>query len=454
MWRKLIWLVVIGVFVGAIHLAAKYEVADRLMSLFLSSQAWLLPTVSFEQFLIILTVASFLLVLLAIAGCVVAATVLSARHQRKMNQIIAVRHEMDHLKEQQEHQYQQFLTLGQTLTRQLDKPVLVQNIIEATSRLCGVPQANGIVRLWLLQFETDTFKFERGLYCEETMFTQAEFQPSQLPFARVVSTKQPWVSTNWEEGLPILKKEKASRLGSATGDLLVPLVIEGEVLGVLAILCHPDVLKLYEAQQSFFHAQWGQLSLALAIAIQGEVTILDRLTGVHNREYFMKRLVQEVERSNRFRLPLSLLMIDIDNFKLVNDMLGHQQGDAVLKIIAKIIKKAVRAIDLVGRYGGEEFIVMLPETGYGEDAASATSGAPLVAERMRKAVDDEFRGLQKPLNLTVSVGVACRRFPEDRDQDYKEIVRLADQELYRAKTGGKNKVCVLISEKIPEAPNA
>jgi diguanylate cyclase (GGDEF)-like protein len=130
----------------------------------------------------------------------------------------------------------------------------------------------------------------------------------------------------------------------------------------------------------------------------------------------------------------------------VNDTLGHPQGDAVLKIISKLIKKEVRAIDLAGRYGGEEFVVLLPETGYGEESSSAT-GALVVAERIRKAIDDEFRGMQKPLSLTVSIGVAVRRFPQDRDADYRELVRWADEELYRAKTTGKNKACVYEHEK-------
>lgn len=92
---------------------------------------------------------------------------------------------------------------------------------------------------------------------------------------------------------------------------------------------------------------------------------------------------------------------------------------------------------------------MLPETGFGEGGAAA-SGAMVVAERIRKSVDEEFHGLQKPLNLTVSIGVSVRRFPEGRETDYRDLIRMADEQLYRAKTTGKNKVCVLS----PETPEA
>jgi diguanylate cyclase (GGDEF)-like protein len=170
---------------------------------------------------------------------------------------------------------------------------------------------------------------------------------------------------------------------------------------------------------------------------------VDRLTGMHTREYLMVRLIQEIERANRYESPLSLLMIDIDSFKLVNDQLGHQQGDAVLKMVARLIKKEVRAIDLVGRYGGEEFVVLLPETGYGgeEREANRAVGALVVAGRIRKSVDEEFRGLRHPLNVTISIGVAVRYFPQDRALMHQDLIRIADEQLYRAKTTGKNRVC-------------
>ena len=452
--RGLLWfLFAIAVIAVAMYVTGNYELADRLTGLFLTVQPLLPISFNFDQFLVVVTVASLLVSALAIFGSaaliVFMATRLSVAQQKQLGHAAAAKREITHVTSQYQRQDEQLLQLGQTLTKRLDKRILTQAIVEAASRLASMPQTNSLVSLWLLRFETDTLRFETGLYCDETLFTRTEFQPADQPFARVTTAHKPWLSPALDQGMGLIKREKSSQVGSATGLMVVPLVIENAVLGVLIVFCHPDFLKSYERQKSYYDLMWGELALALAIALQGELAILDRLTGVLNREYFMKRLVEEVERSNRFQLPVSLLMIDIDDFKAVNDTLGHPQGDAVLKIIAKLIRKEVRAIDLAGRYGGEEFIVMLPETGFGSDGANA-SGALLVAERIRKAVDDEFRELQKPLNLSVSIGVAVRRFPEDRTVDYRELIRLADEQLYRAKTTGKNRVCALRPEKSQE----
>ncbi len=445
----LLVLLALAVVATALYFTGNYELTDRLTELFWAVQLWVPVTFGFEQFLVILAAISVVAVVLVISGSAAVLVMMANRRsrsaQRREDRVAAAQQEIAHVKEQYQRQYEELELLGQRLTRQLDKRLLLHALVEAASRVTSGTQANSIVGLWLLHPETDTLRFETGLYCDETLFTKTEFLPTEQPFARVISTQKPWVLQAWEAEAPLVKSEKAAQLGSATGLILVPFLMEGRVSAILALFCPQDVLKSYEEQKAFYNAIWTELMLASVIAIQGAVTILDRLTGVHTRDYFTTRLLQELERANRYQLPLSLLMIDIDNFKLVNDMLGHPQGDAVLKIIAKLIRKEVRAIDLVGRYGGEEFVVMLPETGYGEDIATNT-GALVVAERIRKAVDDEFHGLQKPLNLTISIGVMVRRFPQDREMGHQELVRLADEQLYRAKTTGKNKVCSLLQQ--------
>ena len=443
-----LWLLVlVSVGAGAVNLVGYLELEERLAGQFLMVQPWFPMLLNFHQFLLALTVTSLLLSLLVFGIAVLMVSWVVANQLRKSVQTTAAKRETDQVKADHQQQLQQLLSLEQTLSTQLDKRVLVQNVVEAASRMCSVPQANSVVGLWMLHFETGTFRFEQGLYCDETLFTKTMWKPNEAPIARVYATHKPWVSSKEHEGMECVRPDRIARLGGTTRLILVPLVIENSVLGVLALFCHPDFVKAYEERRGYYDMIWSAMTLAIASAVQGEVAILDRLTGTQNREYFMKRFVQEIERANRYQLPLSLLMVDIDNFKRVNDMLGHPQGDAVLRIISRLIKHAVRAIDLVGRYGGEEFIILLPETGYGEKDGETGGGAITVAERIRKAVDDEFRGLQKPLDLSVSVGVMCRRFPEDRQQDYRDVVRIADEQLYKAKTSGKNKVCVFEQEK-------
>ena len=449
--RKLLWVVLLMALVGvAAVLTSSYDVRDRLITVFIALRATFLPIYHFEQFLVVVTISSLLLAVVGIGLCVLIAAKTAAvnevTRQREITRVAAAQQELQTVKEHALHSYQELLLVARALTKRFDKRVLIQTIIESASRLTSVAQANGVVSCWLLNVETNTIRFEKGLYCDETVFAQTEFQPTEPPFAHVFASQQPWTVPTWNDTMVFVKREKRARFGAASSLLLIPLMAEEAVIGVLVIFCHPDILKLAEQQQPFFDAMWGELAMGLAIAVEGEVSILDRLTGTHNREYFAKRLIQEIERANRFQLPLSLLMIDIDNFKLVNDTLGHPQGDVVLRVIAKLIKREVRAIDLVGRYGGEEFVVMLPETGYGEDAVNST-GALAVAERVRKSVDEEFCGLQKPLNLTISVGLSVRRFPEDREVDYQTLIRTADVQLYRAKTSGKNKVCSAVPPK-------
>jgi two-component system, cell cycle response regulator len=163
-----------------------------------------------------------------------------------------------------------------------------------------------------------------------------------------------------------------------------------------------------------------------------EAAITDALTGLHNRRYMESHLGTLVEQASARGKPLCILVLDIDFFKAVNDSHGHAAGDDVLKEFSRRLKKAVRGIDLACRYGGEEFVVVMPDT----DIGTATT----VAERLRRRIASEpfpINQGSRTVQVTISIGIAALHSCEDKAAD---IVKRADQALYRAKRDGRNRV--------------
>jgi diguanylate cyclase len=157
----------------------------------------------------------------------------------------------------------------------------------------------------------------------------------------------------------------------------------------------------------------------------------DFLTGASNRREFVKRAELEMLRSVRYQSPLSILMLDIDHFKAINDSQGHSGGDAVLISLAKLIHGMLRGSDMLARIGGEEFAILLPDT--------ALEGAAILAERVRLAVQEQQVPYQEAgISYTVSIGVAQRR---QQDEQFEKVLANADAALYQAKNGGRN--CVV-----------
>jgi len=160
------------------------------------------------------------------------------------------------------------------------------------------------------------------------------------------------------------------------------------------------------------------------------LAITDGLTSVYTRRYFLERFDEEIKRSRLHKNSLAFLMIDADHFKMVNDQHGHLTGDAVLKEVAHTIQEGVREIDIVGRFGGEEFCVVLPETDL--------DGARVVAERIRKAAEEKLiKAYDNALHITLSIGISV--FPAD-GKLLEELMDKADWALYRAKSQGRNRV--------------
>ncbi len=160
------------------------------------------------------------------------------------------------------------------------------------------------------------------------------------------------------------------------------------------------------------------------------LAVVDQLTGVQTRGALMRRFEEEFARATRYRGELSLLLLDLDDFKAINDTHGHQAGDNVLRKVGAIINRQARLTDIAGRYGGEELMIVATETGL--------EGACVLAERIRKDVEGEvFASLRGDFRVTVSIGISIRRLEND---SLERLIERADGALYQAKRKGKNRL--------------
>ena len=222
----------------------------------------------------------------------------------------------------------------------------------------------------------------------------------------------------------------------------LPLETEGDIIGVQNLSERANAEAFREPEIEFFHALAHEAAawVNLSRKVKGirKKALLDELTGVYNRRYFEAELEREMERARRSGQNLVLAMVDIDHFKRYNDIHGHPAGDEVLREIAHLLQANIRTPDTVCRYGGEEFAVLLPDTGY--ESTITRSKAVEVMERVRQAVEEhDFPGeeSQPGGSLTLSAGIAL--FGEDA-VDAADLVKHADHTMYEAKKAGRNQV--------------
>ena len=217
----------------------------------------------------------------------------------------------------------------------------------------------------------------------------------------------------------------------------LPVVINKETIGVFVIETKNKKRKYSSEELNLLSLFASQIGIALESARLYEevenIAFLDGLTEIYNRRYFEKALQNEIERVKRYGGKVSLLMIDIDDFKVYNDTHGHPAGDEALYLVAKILKENTRNVDVVARYGGEEFGIILIQTGKKEAVEKGEALRKLVSEYKFPHEETQPGG-----DITISVGVAT--CPEDAI-DKKDLVKKADEALYRAKKEGKNRVC-------------
>ncbi|MCD7879140.1 MAG: sensor domain-containing diguanylate cyclase [Candidatus Gastranaerophilales bacterium] len=215
--------------------------------------------------------------------------------------------------------------------------------------------------------------------------------------------------------------------------ICVPLIAKGECIGIINITNKKDGKLFNKKDLEFIEALANQAAIAVDNAQLYELATKDGLTKLYIHRHFYTLLESEIKRVQRYHHVLTLMMLDIDDFKKINDKYGHLIGDVVLKEIAAVIQKTIRHVDIAARYGGEEFTVILPET--------SILSAQIIAERLRQKISEIKVKVSEDVIISPTVSVGLAEFPNDA-ADIKDLIDLADKAMYESKANGKN--CVHI----------
>ncbi len=250
------------------------------------------------------------------------------------------------------------------------------------------------------------------------------FRPGEGIAGKVFLSKEYYLSLNAGKDEHYQHSER-SNIASI---ICLPLVINDEAIGVLNIT-NKNEGQFSADDVEILTAIAGQAAMTIEKADLYRMAVTDELTQLYVRRYLGHRLDAELRRRERYGVPVTFLLVDIDHFKLVNDTHGHDAGDAILKEVARALVRAARSVDVVARFGGEEFAVLMPET--------PLAGAACAAERYRKAVEAlRVTYDDKVLQVTISVGVAEALAPKTEP---RELIRAADAALYYSKETGRNR---------------
>jgi diguanylate cyclase (GGDEF)-like protein len=328
------------------------------------------------------------------------------------------------------------IEVAKTVVSTLDLDTLLQAIMVSAMHYAETPA--GSVALYDSTARELTLHAHRGLSAEFIKVDKWSVTSGGLT-EQILNSGEIFIVNDTEDSAffhnPVALKEGIRSLIS------VPLVFQGEIVGILYL----DDFTPREFDRGRLELLSILASFA-ALAIYNVrlhnktkmMAITDFLTGLYNHRYFQQILTQELDRATRYQKTLSLIILDIDNFKGFNDRFGHAVGDKVLTAIGEIINRSLRKVDFAFRYGGEEFVILLPET--------PLEYAILTVERIREKIADEASTSVPEAygsRVTVSAGVAC--YP-DNGSSREDLFSLMDSYLYKAKSMGKNRVCHSLSE--------
>ncbi len=313
---------------------------------------------------------------------------------------------------------------------------LLQTILEKSTQLLRAEQGS----LMLLNKETSELLVEAKKSIDDIVIDSMKGRIGEGIAGRVFESGEPLLVRDVENDPRIHQKNKPRYRTKSF--LSIPLKIDNRVTAVLNLsdkITGEDFdendLKLIQSFTPNAALAIERRSLNEKIHSLEKLSLTDPLTGILNRRYLNERLAEEISRFRRYKHSFSFMMVDVDGFKYYNDTFGHMTGDKVLKSLAGTISSSLRNIDIVARFGGDEFVVILPQTPK-EDAINIGNR---VKENVEKTPIADQCGIP-PSNLTVSIGLSC--FPDDASS-IAELFEKTDQALYLAKKGGRNKLVYL-----------
>jgi diguanylate cyclase (GGDEF)-like protein len=343
-----------------------------------------------------------------------------------------VQKSVDELVYRGKYDYRRLLSeLTHTLVAMLD----LESLLNYINRLIIQNLGASRLALFLEEPETERFILQSVHGIESNLVKKYSLSPYEGIIRWLRESKNIFVKERMEKITgPEEFHSLYGDLGKFGAEIVIPLVYKDGLIGILSLDSKLSGATYDQGDIDLLSLFADEAAIAVENARLYVDAITDGMTRLYHKKYFMKRLDEEFDRAKRHGHFLTLMMIDVDLFKSLNDTYGHRAGDAVLKSVAKLMKSRMRTTDILARYGGEEFSAILPETD--------KVGAMNAAEQIRLAVEEsavEYE--EEELSTTISIGITTFE-GKDKESNMEDLIKRADKALYDAKKGGRNRVCV------------
>jgi diguanylate cyclase (GGDEF)-like protein len=311
--------------------------------------------------------------------------------------------------------------VGKAISSELDFKKLQNKILETVVKVLSAEKGS----LMLLDDSEKVLTIGVAVGLSEQIATQTRLEVGQSIAGWVVQNRKPLFIKDTEKDSEF---HSIKQTNIKKGTLMcVPLIAKERLLGTINV-SKSTAASFSDKDFELFTNLANQAAIAIENARLYRYAVTDEMTKLYNHRYFQHRLDEELQRADRYESKVSLIILDIDHFKNFNDTYGHQQGDRVLKVVASLIEKSIREVDIPARYGGEEFIVICPEKN--------AEGSMVPANRIKETIESyDFRINGKQVPITASLGVAC--YP-DQATSKKTLISKADSALYYSKEHGRN----------------